>query len=98
MSTKISWTNDSWNPVTGCSKVSDGCRACYAEALSLRFGWSEKPWTAGNAPENVKTHEERLRKPLSWREPRRVFVHALDLKALIEALNAELDSRPQTYE
>jgi len=46
MSTAISWTDETWNPVSGCSRVSDGCRFCYAERLSLRFGWSTKPWMA----------------------------------------------------
>jgi protein gp37 len=72
--TAIEWTDATWNPVTGCSRVSPGCDHCYAETLSLRFGWSKKPWTPGNAAENVVLHPERLRKPLSWREPRMVFV------------------------
>lgn len=73
----IAWTNETWNPVTGCSKVSPGCAHCYAEALSLRRGWSQKPWTPENAGENVVLHPERLRKPLSWRSPRRVFVNSM---------------------
>jgi protein gp37 len=77
MGTKIRWTNETWNPTTGCSRVSAGCARCYAEQLSLRFGWSEKPWTARNAAANVVLHPERLRKPYSWREPRRVFVNSM---------------------
>lgn len=77
MSTNIAWTNETWNPVTGCSKVSDGCRNCYAERLSLRFGWSNLPWTARNAPENVIVHPDRLRKPYSWKKPTRVFVNSM---------------------
>jgi len=73
----IAWTDATWNPVTGCSRVSDGCRHCYAEALSLRRGWTQKPWTARNAKENVRTHEMRLDQPLSWRKPRRVFVNSM---------------------
>ena len=76
-STKIEWTDATWNPVTGCSKVSPGCDHCYAETLSLRFGWSKKPWSIENAAENVVLHPERLRKPLSWREPRMVFVNSM---------------------
>lgn len=75
--TNIEWATDSWNPVTGCSKVSEGCRHCYAEALALRFGRSRKPWTHPNAVENVKLHPERLGIPLRWREPRRVFVNSV---------------------
>jgi len=75
--TGIEWTDATWNPVTGCSHVSEGCRHCYAETLSLRMGWSKKPWTAPNAAENVQLHPERLRKPYSWRAPRMVFVNSM---------------------
>lgn len=75
--TGISWTNSTWNPVTGCSRVSEGCRYCYAETLSLRFGWSKKPWTFVNASENVVLHPDRVRIPYKWREPRRVFVNSM---------------------
>lgn len=77
MATAISWTDETWNPVTGCSHVSEGCRFCYAERLSLRFGWSAKPWTLQNAPENVKLHPERLRNPYAWKRPSRVFVNSM---------------------
>lgn len=77
MATKISWTNETWNPVTGCSHVSDGCRFCYAERLALRFGWSKKPWAAPYATENVRLHSERLHKPYGWRTPKRVFVNSM---------------------
>jgi protein gp37 len=75
--TKIRWTNETWNPTTGCSRVSAGCKHCYAEALSLRFGWSQKAWTKRNAVDNVKLRPERLRKPYTWRQPRRVFVNSM---------------------
>jgi protein gp37 len=75
--TGISWTDATWNPVTGCSRVSSGCEHCYAEALSLKRGWSLKPWTAQNAAENVVLHPERLTQPLHWRKPRRVFVNSM---------------------
>ena len=73
----IEWTDATWNPVTGCSKVSPGCANCYAETLSLRFGWSAKPWTLANAAENVVLHPERLVLPTRWRQPRRVFVNSM---------------------
>jgi protein gp37 len=72
--TGIAWTDATWNPVTGCSKVSPGCAHCYAEALSRRFGHSELPWLPKNAAQNVVLHPERLDEPLHWRKPRRVFV------------------------
>lgn len=75
--TKISWTNQTWNPVTGCSHVSEGCRHCYAETLSLRYKYTNKPWTAQNAAENVVLHPERLDQPLHWRQPRMVFVNSM---------------------
>lgn len=73
----IEWTDATWNPVTGCSKVSPGCANCYAETLSLRFGHSKLPWTPENAAENVVLHPERLRLPLTWRQPRFVFVNSM---------------------
>jgi protein gp37 len=73
----IAWTEATWNPVTGCSHVSEGCRHCYAETLSRRYGRSSKPWTAQNAAENVRLHRNRLDKPLGWRKPRLVFVNSM---------------------
>jgi protein gp37 len=75
--TAIAWTNETWNPTTGCSRVSEGCRACYAEVLSLRNGWSKKPWTKANEAENVREHPARLKKPFSWKEPKRIFVNSM---------------------
>ncbi len=73
----IEWTDATWNPVTGCSKVSPGCAYCYAERLSLRFGRSVGPWTPENATRNVILHPERLTVPLTWRRPRMVFVNSM---------------------
>lgn len=77
MTTLIAWTDETWNPTTGCHKVSPGCENCYAEALSLRFGRSQKPWTAKNAPENVQLHPDRLRKPYTIKKPSRIFVNSM---------------------
>src|SRR4051794_18018948 len=73
----IEWTESTWNPVTGCSKVSPGCAHCYAETLSRRFGWSRTPWTPANARDNVVLHPERLDQPLRWRRPRMIFVNSM---------------------
>ena len=73
----IEWTDATWNPTTGCSKVSPGCANCYAETLSLRFGRSTKPWTPANAEENVTIHPARFDMPLKWREPKRIFVDSM---------------------
>lgn len=73
----IEWTEATWNPVTGCSKVSPGCAHCYAETISLRFGHSSRPWIPRNAAENVRLHAERLDQPLKWRRARLVFVNSM---------------------
>jgi protein gp37 len=75
--TGIEWTEATWNPVTGCSKVSPGCAHCYAERLSLRFGHSRKPWLPEHEAENVVLHPERLEQPLRWRRPRVIFVNSM---------------------
>jgi protein gp37 len=75
--TAIGWTDATWNPVTGCSKVSPGCEHCYAEAVSHRFGWTTQPWTLRNAAANVQLHPERLMHPLRWQAPRKVFVNSM---------------------
>lgn len=75
--TAIEWTDATWNPVHGCSKVSAGCTNCYAEKVSHRFGFTSKPWNATYASENVKLHPERLDQPLRWKQPRRIFVNSM---------------------
>ena len=80
---KIEWTNETWNPTTGCTKVSPGCAHCYAESLTKRYagapGWPAefKPWTPANAAENVVLHPDRLDAPLRWKTPRMVFVDSM---------------------
>lgn len=67
---KIEWTEATWNPVTGCTKVSPGCDHCYAERVTERFH--------GKGSFNkVVLHEDRLDQPLRWRRPRRVFVNSM---------------------
>jgi len=75
--TIIAWTKVTWNPVHGCSRVSEGCRHCYAEALSLRYGWTKLPWTAQNAEANVREVPAKLREPYSLKEPSRIFVNSM---------------------
>lgn len=74
---EIEWTDETWNPVTGCSHVSEGCRHCYAEKVSLRYGYTSKAWTAQNAAENVTLHDDRLDHPLHWKRGRMVFVNSM---------------------
>lgn len=71
--TKIEWTDVTWNPVTGCDKVSPGCDHCYAETIANRFDGT-KAFPNGFA---VTLHPERLTAPLHWRKPRRVFVNSM---------------------
>ena len=75
--TLISWTNVTWNPTHGCHKVSEGCRNCYAEALSLRYGFTKKPWTAANKKENVILKPHKLKEPYGLKKPSRVFVNSM---------------------
>lgn len=77
MPTIISWTNETWNPVTGCSRVSEECRHCYAERLSTKFHWTTAPWTAANAEQNVRCRPERLSKPYGWKDARMVFTNSM---------------------
>lgn len=76
-SSKIAWTDSTWNVISGCSRVSEGCTHCYAEALSHRYGWTTAPWTTIHAPENVQFHPDRLDQVLRWRKPRRIFVNSM---------------------
>ncbi len=79
--TQIEWTDYVWNVITGCSKVSDGCKSCYAEGVDKRFaaqwGHEFKPWTAANATHNVRLHNDRLDQPLRWKRSRRIFVNSM---------------------
>jgi protein gp37 len=69
---KIEWTDAVWNPVTGCTKVSAGCKNCYAERMATRL--AGRAGYPAEHPFAVTLHPERLDEPLHWRQPRRVFV------------------------
>jgi len=70
----IEWTESTWNPVTGCTKVSPGCAHCYAERIMRRFGLSG-PFIPGLA--TIQLHPDRLEHPLRWRRPRFIFVNSM---------------------
>lgn len=72
---KIEWCDATWNPVTGCSKVSSGCAHCYAEAQWPRM--QHLPGYAGRSFGDVRCHEDRLGIPLRWKRPRRIFVNSM---------------------
>jgi protein gp37 len=72
---KIEWTEATWNPVTGCTKVSPGCDHCYAETFAERWrGIPGHPYEQGF---DLRLWPERLNLPRSWREPRVVFVNSM---------------------
>lgn len=71
--TGIEWTDATWNPVTGCTKVSPGCDHCYAETIAHRFAGT-KAYPFGFA---VTLQPERLGQPFRWRKPRRIFVNSM---------------------
>lgn len=76
MASAIEWTDETWNPVTGCTKVSPGCDHCYMYAMYPRLrGMGVPGYNA--APEVVQVFPERLELPLSWKKPRRVFVNSM---------------------
>ncbi|MFA5944305.1 MAG: phage Gp37/Gp68 family protein [Candidatus Thermoplasmatota archaeon] len=71
----IEWTNATWNPVTGCTKVSDGCKNCYAERFAERWrGTPGHPYEQGF---DLKLWPDRLNVPLRWEEPRMIFVNSM---------------------
>ena len=73
--TTIEWTEMTWNPVTGCTKISPGCTHCYAERLALRLRAMGNPrYRDGFA---VTLHPDQLELPLRWRRPRRIFVNSM---------------------
>lgn len=73
----IAWTDRTWNPTHGCSKVSAGCDNCYAERISRQYGHTEHEWTTKHAVENVQTRPDKLNEPLSVAEPSRIFVNSM---------------------
>jgi len=71
----IEWTEATWNPVTGCTKVSPGCAHCYAETFAERFrGVPGHPYERGF---DLQLRPERLEQPLDWRQPRLIFVNSM---------------------
>jgi len=88
VTTGISWTDSTWNPIRGCSRVSEGCRHCYAESVAHRFsgpglayeglvqldasGKSTGKWNG-----QIKFVADHLFDPLKWKEPRKIFVNSM---------------------
>ena len=73
--TKISWTEKTWNPVTGCTKISSGCQNCYAEKMACRLKAMGQPKYENGF--EVEVHPEVLDQPYKWRKPSLVFVNSM---------------------
>jgi protein gp37 len=96
MGTKIEWTEETWNPITGCTKCSDGCLNCYAASFAKRLK------AMGNARYangfQVTVHHDLFNKPLQWTKPKMIFVNSMsdifhddvpdeDILALFKVMN-----------
>jgi protein gp37 len=71
----IEWTEATWNPVTGCTKVSEGCRNCYAAKMAKRLKAMGNPRYTNEF--NLTLHEDLIELPLQWKKPRRIFVNSM---------------------
>lgn len=72
---KIEWTESTWNPLTGCSKISSGCKNCYAERMALRLQAMGQPNYKNGF--NLSLHEHVLELPLRWKSPKMIFVNSM---------------------
>src|SRR5579875_2369362 len=75
LDSKIEWTDATWNPVRGCTKISPGCKHCYAEAFAERFrGVPKHPYEQGF---DLRLVPEKLLEPLRWLTPKMIFVNSM---------------------
>lgn len=73
--TSIEWSDATWNPLTGCTKISPGCARCYAETMSKRLRlMGQRNYRNGF---ELTLHEHMLQTPLSWKKPRKIFVNSM---------------------
>ena len=72
---KIEWTDATWNPVTGCTKISPGCKHCYAERMAVRLQAMRQPNYVNGF--ELSLHEHMLERPLEWKQPLRIFVNSM---------------------
>lgn len=100
----IEWTDATWNPVRGCTKISPGCKHCYAETFAERFrGVKGHPYEQGF---DLRLVREKLAEPLRWRNPRMIFVNSMsDLfhdavseDYIVEVAKVMLAARWHTYQ
>ena len=71
----IEWTESTWNPLTGCTKISPGCKLCYAERMAKRLQAMGQPRYANGF--ELTLHEDVLELPLSWQRPQLIFVNSM---------------------
>ena len=71
----IEWTESTWNPLTGCTKISPGCKFCYAERMAKRLQAMGQPNYANGF--KLTIHENALEKPLEWKKPQVIFVNSM---------------------
>ena len=102
--TSIEWTEITWNPTTGCTKISEGCKNCYAEAMSKRLkAMGHEKYSEGF---KFKTHSDSLVEPYNWKKPKVVFVNSMSdlfhqnmplpfLKAIFDVM---IDTPQHTYQ
>ena len=70
--TKIEWTDKTWNPITGCTKFSAGCQNCYAEVMARRLqAMGQEKYKKGFT---LTLHEDSLQEPMLWKKPHTIFV------------------------
>ena len=72
---RIEWTESTWNPLTGCNKISPGCKHCYAERMSKRLHAMGQPNYANGF--KLTLHPQALEKPLEWKTPQVIFVNSM---------------------
>jgi len=73
--TKIEWTESTWNPITGCTKISSGCKFCYAEVMAKRLkAMGQEKYRNGFA---LTLHPETLQEPYAWKKPKMIFVNSM---------------------
>jgi protein gp37 len=81
----IEWTDATWNPIRGCTRVSEGCRNCYAESVAARWsdpgaayhGFADRDRPGSKWTGRVELAEKQLDQPLRWKRPRRIFVNSM---------------------
>ena len=87
---QIEWTEETWNPATGCTKVSEGCKNCYAERIAKRLHGYNQPKYKNKF--EYTEHPDTLELPTTWKKPRRIFVNSMSDLFHEDATQGFLDS------